>query len=545
MTFVRKVPPLLSPFEPVLEFHSPFLTGLPQKLNSKVGKSTPSSGKSTHSLTKPASKPAYGHGSGYSYGSSYSKRQVRIRYPEGGSIVFDLDYSMRDWYDHAKHCWPEIEGMVEIPVKHASFSYDTPKFNACVYTATKDYLQSRWGISLHDTDRSWLARHPLATDDGIPQADFITCVHELVAPYDFMVDRVRVTTGSLMMGDHLNAWMMALGCNPFAMVDHKTTNAEAAEKMGMTLQEANELWRFEFGDDCLPGSIVGEKGWSGGNGVNVGNLGGHARYVAPRDYSNGNWFACIQLKRKEQVSYISDPPSVEYVPRKGSPRLQVGQTTDPNGVIIAMPRTGSSTAWDPVSPLIPTAPGSSVGPAAAKEATKVEAVPPLPVTRGPVHEPEADDDPFQLSAFFGPTDDATGSASSVSDDPFDDLGSNIFCAFCGTEEETDAMLYNGSICQSCHDELWTSGLACNKCEARFTKDSYPEPVAYDAATEEVEWRCPICHEGLFVPLNAGSREEPFETLMSLSCMVFMEDIVEQDAIEAARAAEDIRQLTQS
>lgn len=531
MTSGAKVPPLLSPFDPVYSFHSPFMTGLPQKLNSKVGSSKP-----TQSMTKSSYTPSS------AYSSAYGKRQVRIRYSPESAVVFDLDYSMRDWYDHAKHCWPEVAGMVEIPVEHCKFTYDTPKFNPCVYHATKDYLQSRWGISLHDTDRSWLASHPLATDDGIPQADFITCVHELVEPYDFKVDRVRVVAGTLMMGEHINAWMMALGCNPFAMVDHKTTNAEAAERMGMTLQEANELWRFEFGEDCLAGSIVGEKGWAGGNGVKTGNLGGHARYVAPRDHSHGNWFGCIQLKRKDQVSYISDPPSVEYVPRKGTPRLMVSQTTDPNGVIIALLRSNSSYNWDPVSPMIPTAPGSNAAAAMTGTPPVVGAIPPLPVARGAedVSEPEAEDDQFKFTGFFGPTDSDFGSTLSV-DDPFD-KSDKTYCTFCGTEELVEALMYNGVICKSCHDELWDTGLSCNKCETTFNRDHYPEPVAYDSKTEEVEWRCPTCFEGLFVPLNTSSRSEPFETLASLSCMLFMEEIAIQDAAEAASAAEDLRQL---
>lgn len=514
-----RVPPALSPFDPIEEFHTPFISGVP--FGMQTDKPTESKGKAKDGARKPATTTPV-----YSY-SGYKEKKVRVLYPNDQTVEYKLDYSTRDWYDHAKFCWPEIKDAIEVPVEHCQFTYDTPKFNPCVYTATKDYMNGRWGVSLHDSDRAWLASHPLSTDDGVPQADFMTCVHELVSVYDFAVDRVRVKAGSLLLGDHPMQWMLALGCNPFALVDHKTTNAEAAEKMGMTLEEANEMWRFEFHTEPLPGSIVGEKGWSNGNGVKTGYAGGHARYSAPRERGFGNWFGCIQLKRKNEVQYYHAPPSVEYIPRKGEAKLQISKITDPHGALIAIPRSGSTTAWDPVSPLIPSSPdsiGSKVGQAAVQAAS---------LTPSSSAVTTKDDGPYQdgmdgdLNLFTKATAGSSTKGSSAvapEADPFDKNIDN-YCPFCTTAEKVEEMLYGGVICKSCHDELWSMGLTCNKCEQQFNSELYPEPIAYDAKTDSAEWRCPTCKESLFVPLdNLSDQQGVFETLTTLSCLVFMDQI---------------------
>lgn len=524
------LPPALSPFEPATKFLSPFKSG---GIPSTISKGQHNSGKSTHSVHKPMGSPPSSQGSNSSvYSSSYKQRQVRVMHEHGGSTVFNLDYSLRGWYDYGLYCWPEIAGLIEVPSKHCSFTYDTPKFNACVYNASDDYLQGRWGVKLHSTDKDWLASHPLATDDGIPQADFVTCVHELVAPYDFKVNRVRVAAGSLLLGDHMLKWMGALGCNPFAMADRKTTNAEAAKKMNMTLEEANALWRFEFHSDPLPGSIVGEKGWSNNasTGVKTGSFGGHARYLAPRAKSAYNWFGCIQLERSHLVSYLSEPPAVEYVPRKGEPRLQVSSITDVNGDVIAQPKSGSGYDWTPLSPLIPdeikALADKSSKPSTPSTSTPVTPMTPQQSTALEPYRPGSrmHEDPD----LFTGTDGGKSPTSSVKKGT--DNGKN-FCPSCTTHyDDGTEMHYGGLMCEFCHHQLWSMGLTCKKCKHTFSPSNPPEPVGYDPGKHEVEWRCPACHEGMAVDLANDSQNEPWITLVSLSAMLYVDEMVRAELL---------------
>jgi hypothetical protein len=302
-------------------------------------KMTQPSGRSNHSLVKGGSSHS-SSGSG-SYSGGYRKREVHVLFKNGAKQEYTVEYSLIDWFDYARLVWPfRMEGnteIIEVPEEFCTFSYGKPRFNQCVYTASGDYIAARWGRKLDISDSDWLAAHPLATDDGIPHGYTPTCVHELVLPYGMGVERIRIKKDVSVLGDHMLGWMTSLGCNPFGMIDRATDNVEAAKRMGMTIEEANALWRFEFHSDPLPGSIIGEKGWSGtgGNtgGVKVGNFGGHSRYLAPRA-SAGDWTISVQLA--PDPTYMAPPPSEPYVPRKGTPSLVASAILDPDKELIAV-----------------------------------------------------------------------------------------------------------------------------------------------------------------------------------------------------------------
>lgn len=288
-------------------------------LGSKVGGSYPA-GPSNGAPTG-GGYGGYGYGGSGSSSSSSSGGAGRVWIArEDGTLMgpWTVPWLHREWWDEAKKHYAPLEGSIVIPKACVEFSYESVKFNGCVFTATDDYMTARWGRKLHSSDRDWLAEHPLATDDGIPMEYMPTCIHQMLEPYGMAVSAVRIRRGTLAAGPQLQQFMDALGINPFAMIDRETSNAAAAKKLGMTEAEANKLWRVEFHDEPLIGcTIVGEKGWANSNGVSTGSMGGHSRYLAPRA-KPGNWSVSVQVAPAEAVEYLVPLVSPEYVPRKGA-----------------------------------------------------------------------------------------------------------------------------------------------------------------------------------------------------------------------------------
>lgn len=255
------------------------------------------------------------------------------------SQVLEVPYQHRDWVAVAKTVYPIVDERLQLPEEHCVWEHRTPPFNACTYNATEDYLKARFGRALHYTDKDWLAVHPYATDDGIPEAYTATAVHQLVEPYGLGVQRIRVRAGKMLMGDELRMWAAALMCNPFGLVDKQTTNADAAERLQMTPEAAAALFRFEYHQDPLPCSVVGERGWAGTGTVQVGSGGGHARYLAPRAKAN-DWRVSIQLAPLAECVYHTPLALPAYVPRPGARILLLGKVTRPDGSVLAVERYG-------------------------------------------------------------------------------------------------------------------------------------------------------------------------------------------------------------
>jgi hypothetical protein len=240
---------------------------------------------------------------------------------------FKITQGWKDWWRVASRFYVVEKDEMFIPQSRVTLSYGKVSFNACVYQSSEDYIAARWGRKLHYTDRDWLAEHPYATDGGVPSEYTPICVQALLEPYGMGVSRVRLRRGTLAAGPEMQKFMVALGCNPYAMVDHTTTNKEAAEKLGITEQEANQIFRFEFSDDALPGSVCCEKGYAQ-NGVATGSQGGHARYLAPRDKAS-NWVVSLQCAPLEQIEYNTPIELPEYIPRKGEAKLELEHVLQP------------------------------------------------------------------------------------------------------------------------------------------------------------------------------------------------------------------------
>lgn len=438
---------------------SNYVTDLTDALNGKPATIVPASRQTTlwDGWDDPYRSYAYdGYRSGYSTSrtqtlpkSTVSSRipKVDVIGPDGTATRYTVPADCDGWFDIAKDVWPTTSDIMRVPLEHCQFSYGEPVFNACVYTATNDYMQARWGRKLDDSDRRWLAAHPHSTDGGVPQEYTATCIDQLVQPYGMRVSRVRLRKGSLVLGDSIMGWIQALGCNPFAMADRVTTNAEAAERMGISREQADQLWRVEFHDDPLPCSIVGERGWSNSSTVATGSLGGHARYLAPRARA-GDWFVSVQLD--VTVTHLVTPPNPEYVPRKGSPTLLLGNITGPDKQLIAV-RSGATWA----------VPGQS-------------AVTPAPTTV--VHTP----DPHDVRELLLDT---------------------LACYGCGTECTDQELCGDSMVCLDCASEVW-QGYSCPHCKETFGFNRTPTPT--DATETAYQWSCPSCHDLILVDANETS-----------------------------------------
>lgn len=360
---------------------------------------------------------------------------------------WNVSKSDTDWWNAASEAYPPEDDRMLIPIDRVEFEYKTPRFNACTFTAAEDYVQARWGRKLHLTDKEWLASHPLATDDGIPTQHTAICLQALVEPYGLRISRIRVRKGTVVIQDTMAQFAQALGCNPFAMSDHATTNEEAIAKMGGAVDRAvaEQLWRFEFHDDPLPGSIIGERGWTNSTGVQTGAGGGHARYIPPRGKA-GNWVISIQLAPSEIVSYDTDVPLPEYVPRRGDGTLLLGSVKDPEGKPVAVRRYGVYKTPAEVARL--------EAEDAARKSSSSSSSSPSTQSRG------------------------TNNSVKLSE-----------CAVCRKHKSPSSFEMGTEICFQCWWDAW-KGYACPHCKTKFSAGKEPEFIDRDAKQGISSFRCP-------------------------------------------------------
>lgn len=417
--------------------------------------------------------------------------------------------SFRDWWNEAVKHYPPTDGTIIIPRDRVGFTYGQVKFNACVFTATEDYLKARHGRTLHTTDRDWLAQHQLATDDGVPQEYMALCIHAMLEPYGMGISGMRVRKGLLAIGESMQTFMDALGVNPFAMVDRQTSNKEAAEKLGMSLEDANKMWRFEFTDEPLPGcTIIAEKGWSSGNGVQTGYQGGHARYLAPRAKA-GNWAVSLQLDTLDRIDYYVAPVVPEYKPRKGEATLDLGAVQQPDGkALVAVmfrntyysPEVAAQKKADADKPY--TAPKDdekeqvisiTVENGRRKIVTKKGYVTTTryediaaPSSAGGQNKAGFTSAAELLTQHSKAADTTSNDAAQIS---LNDAPAS--CSMCKTETTWGDCCDGTDICLTCWDGVWENYRCPHKgCEVRFNLSFTPWFVARDAELGETRFECP-------------------------------------------------------
>jgi len=409
-------------------------------------------------------------------GHTAIKKEVRVQHKDGTLQTFTIPHDTIGWFDIAKQVYPyHIDKGVDylvIPADRCQFTYGEPAFNACVYTATMEYISARWGRKLDDSDRRWLAKHPLATDAGIPQEYTITAIQQLVAPYGMRVSCVRIRAGALVLGDQNMQWAQALGCNPLALSDRRTSNADAATAFGMEQSAASALWRLEFSDTPLPGSIVGERGWSSTGGVSVGAYGGHARYLAPRATA-GDWFVSIQLAPEHEVEYLAPPPDPDYIERKGAPTLVLSKTVTPSGELIAVREGTTWRSGFDIKASIPGAPSVPEFSPPAEHRVHTECTP---------------------------------------------HGAAFMCALCnGAKLEIDRCysMTDVSVCIDCAEDAWHD-IACPECNHVARWDTIPYPLSI--GDNGFDYQCQACKAEFTIPFE--SKQPYLEDAIEFSYAAF-------------------------
>lgn len=365
--------------------------------------------------------------------------------------------------------------VVRVPFSACGFDDVDPPFNACCFTGTEDYLHALWGRRMHTSDKEWLARHPLAEDGGIPQEYMPMAIHQLVEPYGFGVARIRLVTDAFFMGDALSQWLTALGCNPIAMVDHRTTNEEAMAQLGVNAEIAKMLWRVDFGEWPLPGSIIGEKGWTGSGAT--GAQGGHISYFPPRRRTVGDWFISVQLAPRREIEYLLPLVEPEYKPREGSLKFIMSRLKGPDGDFVA---TKYGSGWRSPKAQAPTATGGASstswgngsGRSGASSGSRLAVVKSQSAESRPAGWPEV-----------------------VSD----------FCYLCQAKYSELEMMPGVELCDTC----WTKaleGYGCPHCFTRFTSTLVPDVVGVSHKDTVAFLTCPNPACGYFVYVDPARDE---------------------------------------
>lgn len=250
---------------------------------------------------------------------------------------WSIEKTDEDWMMCALLAYPVLQAdetslpLIEIPIEHAAWEKPTGTiaFNGCTYTATEDFLASMRGRKLHASDREWLALHPWSKADGLGPNVMPMALHQMLEPYGMGISRLRLRQGTL-VAPELRHWMDVLGCNPIGTFDASTSNAAFAAQAGMTEAMANDMFRFEFADVPIPGSIIGEKYVANGAGFQTGLGGGHARYLAPRA-SFGHWLISVTVAPLSECRYVTAPVGPEYVARTLPKRWDMSHTKRMDG----------------------------------------------------------------------------------------------------------------------------------------------------------------------------------------------------------------------
>lgn len=188
--------------------------------------------------------------------------------------------------------------------------------NACVYNATKKYIEAMSLGTFTLGDKDFFVDHPGVTGDGVDRANVLGVAHGLLIPWGLGISRVWVPKMSA-VGDQEREFMTALGCNPMAILDAETSNEEFI--LQMELDPGSEVAdfirksnRFEF-SNYPRGPAVIMLSYSGtvapktnvvGQWANAGYGGiGHAEFIGPRDRINTTWHIAFSVDRLENIAY--------------------------------------------------------------------------------------------------------------------------------------------------------------------------------------------------------------------------------------------------
>lgn len=208
----------------------------------------------------------------------------------------------------------ETINLVRVPESHVTYKED--KFlraSPCLFTASKEYCENRFGIKLDKDDDDFYQEHPYVDKDGTPQPYTLRVVQELIDPHGLRISRVVMAPGATVLGDLLQ-WQDVLGCNPLATLDRVTTNAEFAKLTEQAPETVKQENRFEFGALLLRPAIT----CGAFSDALEASGGGHAQYAGPRKKGMPSILQ-FQIERAEFVKWYKEPVFPE-LPAKPYPK---------------------------------------------------------------------------------------------------------------------------------------------------------------------------------------------------------------------------------
>jgi hypothetical protein len=263
---------------------------------------------------------SYGYGNTYSFSNTkdvHYDKLARVKREDGTVVDLPMwtNYT-NDFEDLKKQHTVEVIGdatsglkqVVIVPDEYhqfensVTFQKKTPLM--CLYDAIADYCQSILGVKFTEEDRTFFKNHPATQEDGVPFPDTLRVAQELIAPYGLRVSRVQVQKNYGVKGDILQ-WRGVLNCNPLALGDRMTSNAEFYEKFKLDPTKVPPML-FEYANEALFPSISCGVIYNGQSTGVTGSTGGHAVYLPPRRRASGALLS-FQIDRAEKVVWKKEP----------------------------------------------------------------------------------------------------------------------------------------------------------------------------------------------------------------------------------------------
>jgi hypothetical protein len=198
-----------------------------------------------------------------------------------------------------------LDGDIYLTIKKedARYSKTYRRVQTCVHDASKNFLEAILGKKMDSTDRDWYTNLAIVDESGAPHEKTLTVVQALLEPYGVGVSEVILPVGAV-CNEEQRMFMAALGCNPMAVSDRKTTNEEFFDMVG---GKNNGQYRFRFAESIHGPAVIAEQ-YSTAMAHATG--GGHASYLPPRRRSS-DFKLAFRLDLLERIGYQSSPPVLD------------------------------------------------------------------------------------------------------------------------------------------------------------------------------------------------------------------------------------------
>ena len=228
--------------------------------------------------------------------------------------------------DEDKNCLPNTPNhdfiIIDVNEKDLTWTRSSRQVHECLPNAVNSFLSHWFGRSIDTDDKKWYANYgEKVTSDGCKENWTLTVTHQLLEPYEIGISRIFLPIGRG-LSPEMYTWMGRLGTNPDYVKDFTTTNEEYLEKLGLGLEQINQIkdpkerigkletrktflnmFRFE----CIKypiGPCIVLSSW--GNATKISSHNGGASYSGPRSHEFGDWKIAIQLDWIKNLPYTED-----------------------------------------------------------------------------------------------------------------------------------------------------------------------------------------------------------------------------------------------